>query len=177
MVETRHPSRVPVVFLSHAGEDADVASRLAWDLREDLDAVGIEIEVFNTSESADRFKDFGDIVAGGGTFDAEEWERELRGYLRENIAKSAVYLLLVTPTSLEKNSKWIEFEINTAYEQRTQNQIGFIPCTTKGASLGELPPKASIFTGVDIPIGYEWYQSSAAYNRLLEGVARFVSER
>ena len=177
MNETESQNGLPTIFLSHAGEDADTASRLAFDLRKDLAAGGIETRVFSTSESRDRFEDFIDIVAAGRTFDADEWERELREYLLENMARSAVYILLVTPASMHKNSKWIEFEINTAYDQQQRKQIGFIPCTAKGASLGELPPKASIFNGLDIPIGQEWYQSGAAYRRLLQAIVHFVSGR
>lgn len=138
------------IFLSHAGEDSTFSRQLALEIGETLAKSGSKVNVFNTSDPEHRFRDFLDIVSAGERWDSSEWEEELRGYLRSNIQDSAAYLLLVTPISLQKNSQWIQFEIDTAADIFRTQGIHFIPCACGDHCLRLLPEKARIFQGIDI---------------------------
>jgi hypothetical protein len=163
----------PQVFLSHAGEDADLALRLASRIREDLRAAGCPVHVFNTSSPEDRFHDFVDVVAAGERWDPAPWEEDLREYLKAEIDRSVAYLLLVTPSSLRKSSRWIQFEIDTACDAQSRGDALFIPCVADGAHLSALPPQASHFQGIDLSDSRGWSESSRAHSMLI----RILAER
>jgi hypothetical protein len=163
------------VFLSHAGEDGKLAVELAARLKDALNASRMSVRVFNTSASEDRFRDFEDIVAAGEEFRPLEWEAELRDYLRQELRRSAVYILLVTPGSLRKSSKWIQFEIDTAFEEQARGRIAFIPCTAKGARLKDLPDKASVFQGIDLSKEQGWHAAARGEEQLLHSIATIIA--
>ncbi len=165
----------PQVFLSHAGEDAKLAIEIAAGLKEALSAGGVSVRVFNTSAPEDRFRDFADIVAAGQEFKPLEWEGELRDYLQQQIRSSAAYILLVTPKSLHRSSKWIQFEIDTAYEEQARGKIAFMPCTAEGARLKDLPDKASVFQGIDLSKEQGWHAFARGQEQLLRSVAKCVA--
>jgi hypothetical protein len=130
------------IFLSHAGEDADLALRFAAQIKDTLLKYRrSDIEVFCTSTPAHRFKDLKEGRWMGLLSRAEvlRWEEELRQYLRQNILHSVVYVLLVTKQSLAKNSRWIAFEIEVGIEQNEAGNGIFIPCLAEEVSSGELP--------------------------------------
>ena len=143
------------IFLSHAGQDAEFARRLAarieceWTRRQ----TAHEAHVFCTSEPQYRFKDLKQVLRPGSFWrrQVSEWEEELRQYLRQNLIGSAAYVLLVTKQSLEKHSTWIAFEIDVASEQTKERQQSFFyPCVAEGATFGELPEKAIRFQAIDL---------------------------
>jgi hypothetical protein len=167
----------PQVFLSHAGEDADLALRLASRIRDDLSAAGCTARVFNTSSPEDRFRDFVDVVAAGERWDPAPWEEDLREYLKGEIDRSVAYLLLVTPTSLSKSSRWIQFEIDTACDAQSRADTLFIPCVAEGAHLSALPPQASRFQGIDLSDAQGWSASSRAHSLLIGILADRIHRR
>ena len=154
----------PQIFLSHAGEDADLAKRIVARLERDVLTNYGPVRLFNTSAPENRFRDFEDYVAAGEEFRPEEWEEELRAYLKQHIHSSAAYVLLVTPQSLSKRSKWIEFEIDTAYDEQQDGRIGFVPCAANGASLADLPAKAEAFQGVNLSEAQGFQRSTGITN-------------
>jgi hypothetical protein len=85
--------------------------------------------------------------------ETERWEEELRQFLRQNLLGSTAYLLLVTEQSIKKNSAWIQFEIDIAFERAKEVRPHggfFAPCVAEGATLSDLPAKANRFQGIDL---------------------------
>jgi hypothetical protein len=142
------------LFLSHAGEDADFALRLARQLETEwlLQAPRSYVDVFCTSKHEHRYRDLRKTMPLGANFreEGERWEKELRQYLHQNLLTSTAYLLLVTKQSNRKSSAWIAFEIDVASEHAKQTQTFFFPCVAEGATLGDLPSKANEFQGIDL---------------------------
>lgn len=164
----------PQIFLSHAGEDADLALRIAARLERDVLTNYGPARIFNTSAPENRFRDLEDFLPAGEEFRPDEWEAELRAYLKHHIHSSAAYVLLVTPQSLRKRSKWIQFEIDTAYDEQQGGRIGFIPCAAGGARLADLPSKAAAFQGVNISEQQGFREIDRNYDQLLGAVLGFV---
>jgi hypothetical protein len=145
------------VFLSHSRRDARRAVRVASDVKKTL-ADGPPFEVFNTSEPHFRFAELSESLRAGERWSASaaSYDRSLKRYLVTNLLNSAAYILLVTPTSLANDSRWIRFEIEIAYAAYFQRQEAFFfPCVTGGARFAELPPTAALFqaTYIDQQMG------------------------
>jgi len=146
------------IFLSHSNGDRDLAAEIAYTIEYRLAFWELDVDVFNTSEPEDRFNDFDKIIQAGvfRKDDVEEYEAELMDYLRTNLVKSTVYLLLATRQSLKNSRRWMAFEIALAHEEAGRRNLVFIPCLAGGAHAAELPPKAAIFHALDLSsnIGY-----------------------
>lgn len=168
-------ANLPIVFLSHAGEDADLALSLAADVQRDLASAGSPVRVFNTSSSHDRFCELHEFLSAGEAWDATPWETKLREYLEAAIIGSSVYLLLATPASVEKNSQWIKFEIDTACEVWERRGLLFIPCAADGLALHSLPPRANRFQGVCLPRFAERTESHRSYSKLIDIIGRHIA--
>ncbi len=134
------------VFLSHAGEDHELASRTATGVKSAFARRGRELNVLNTSTSSDRFYELQQAYREPSI---ERFEQELREYLESSMTRSRAYVLLVTRQSLGKNSKWIAFEIATARQIAAGRPNFFISCVS-GVKLTEIPAAAADFPGVDI---------------------------
>jgi hypothetical protein len=160
------------IFLSHAGEDAGYVFQLVEQIKDEWNrrVPDCELEVFCTSDFEHRFKDFQQYERPaprrkskgprwpprkleGADLHAERqrYEDELRQYLRQNLIDSTSYVLLVTPRSIQKNSAWIAFEIDVASEQAEERRRVFFPCVAEGATLSDLPDKARMFQGIELP--------------------------
>ena len=139
------------LFLSHAGEDRTLAMSLADQLRAHYAALGLTVEVFNTSAPAHRFEEWSERIRAGDNWGEEmvKWEADLRRYLETNIESSLAYILLVTPDALFKNSPWIRFEMQVARSLAIRRRFFFFPCTF-GVPLLELPGEAMYFQGVEL---------------------------
>jgi hypothetical protein len=141
------------IFLSHSGLDSDRSFSLQRKLEEGFKKLGYRVKVFNTSTIEDRFKELKSVLGSAEDWaqHAEKYEEELRRYLEQNLADSMAYLLLVTPKSLEANSSWIRFEIDTAKSKSLrQRRSFFFPCVANGATLRELPEGAMEFQGLEL---------------------------
>jgi hypothetical protein len=122
-------------------------------LEERLGELGYQIMVFNTSTVEDRFKELKSVLTSGGNWreQAEQYEEELRHYIEQNLIDSTAYILLVTPTSLRANSRWIRFEIDTARSKAmSERRPFFFPIVADGAALADLPSGAREFQGLDL---------------------------
>jgi len=161
-------SSTPQIFLSHSGRDASRAIGLAAQLEAELTKLGHVAHVFNTSEPEYRYGELREVLTLGEDWRsrAEQYDRELREYLRENLTKSVAFLTLVTPESLSAASKLIEFEIETARAVALQNGAAFFfPCVAGGAHLSQLPGGAIEFQGVAL-------DEEGGLGRLIEGLCR-----
>jgi hypothetical protein len=166
------------VFLSHAGEDHALSISLADQLRTHCADLGHAVDVFNTSEPEYRFRELEERIRVGEPGDEAivKWEEDLRDYLRTNIESSRAYVLLVTPKSLAKNSRWISFEMQVAREIAVRLQAArefagrltlyFFPCTV-GASLHELPGEAIYFQGVELDKPNGFFRLTEGLNRVI----------
>jgi hypothetical protein len=145
------------IFLSHSGEDRELSIAIAKSIRDSF----AEIEVFNTSEPAYRFD-----------ANSSEGDKGLMTYLMENLDTAHIYLLLVTPRAVERQSKWIDAEFDAAFALRKERSpswldwllnrrkanksLYFIPITVSGAATGSfwesgrLRLAARIFTGLQV---------------------------
>jgi hypothetical protein len=160
------------VFLSHSGRDAHRALELAAKLEKQLAELGYPVEVFNTSEPEHRYKALHELLTAGEDWRsrAEQYEEELRRYLRQNLQESSAFVALVTPQSVRAASKVIEFEIEAARSAAVKNQRAFFfPCVADGARVQDLPPGAREFQGVDL-------NGEGGLTRLAEAVCRALSE-
>jgi hypothetical protein len=88
------------IFLSHSTRDAEVAARLAADLRE------VGLPVWKAPES---------ILPG------EEWVEAIQ----RGISTSTHFLLLMSPAAVE--SEWVQFEFNTALALNRRGRMVIIP--------------------------------------------------
>lgn len=141
------------IFLSHSGIDSGRSISLQKVIEERFKKLGYRTKVFNTSTVEDRFKELETIIAAGDDWveQAKQYEEELRKYLEQNLVDSSAYLLLVTPKSLEANSRWIRFEIDTAKSKAiSERRPFFFPCVAGGAALAELPNGAMEFQGLEL---------------------------
>ncbi|MFG6094817.1 hypothetical protein SPB21_12325 [Leptothoe sp. ISB3NOV94-8A] len=151
-------------FLSHSGDDAKEVTQFARALEVDMRALGIEVEVFNTSDPRYRFDEFKgyrfdeskDFLKMGDALQ-EILTRPLDAlaqYLADNLIGSRFYLLYVTENSIAKRSAWITFEIHMARRLAIQSLEGkplaFIPCVTASSSFAKLPKLAISFQGIDL---------------------------
>jgi hypothetical protein len=140
------------IFLSHAGEDHERAAELTAWINAEIRHTEKELRIFNTSECENRFREPDLAIGANWTETYRRYNEELRRYLAENMAASRVYLLMVTPRSLQKRSGWVSFEIQTAQDllhARSERSFTFFPCVTDGAKLFQLPPGAINFQGID----------------------------
>jgi hypothetical protein len=140
------------VFLSHAGEDHARAADLTKWINAEVRHTERELRVFNTSECENRFSEPDFAIGGNWTETYRRYIEDLKRYLTENMAASRVYLLMVTPWSLQKRSDWVSFEIETAQElvhAHNERSFTFFPCVIDGAELFQLPPGAANFQGID----------------------------
>jgi len=123
------------VFLSHAGEDHEIAKWFADRLRQHLSQAKLTTEVFNTSEPEYRlFKATEELFFATpqtGTDYLAKRAVEVQEYLEKNLGQAVVYLLLVTRRSLRKQSAWIAFEMVCA----SKRAIAFVPCLCEGVTL------------------------------------------
>jgi hypothetical protein len=146
--------RKKIIFLSHSGNDKKIALKISEQMKFILNPTSsLVFDIFNTSQTQYRFKEFEKIVSLGGNIKEEniKWENELRLYLEKNLLYSDIYLLLVTKRSLIENSEWILFEMKTAEkEAKKRGKAFFIPCLYNGASFDELPEIANKFQAADI---------------------------
>ena len=159
------------IFLSHSGLDSDRSISLQQELQGRFKNFGYNIKIFNTSTVEDRFKKLESIIAAGVDWieEAKKYEEELRKYLEQNLADSTAYLLLVTPKSLRANSRWIQFEIETAKSKAiTEKRHFFFPCVAEGATLRELPSGAMEFQGLKL-------EASGSLEKLVEVIDRAAS--
>lgn len=145
-------SSLPLIFLSHAGEDQALAIDLGRRIKEALAQAGVAVDVFNTSETQYRFQDLKERLTMGMDWakETQAWTKELTEYLQSNLLRSAIYVILVTPRSVEKNSPWIAFEMKVASEEAGKRGNSFLPCVTDGALFKMLPAEARFFQGVDL---------------------------
>lgn len=114
---------------------------------------GTSPEIFNTSEPEYRYKELKELISPGDDFrqKAYAYDEELKNYLKRHLSESAIYLLLVTPRSLDAHSGWIEFEMHAAREVLgTEHRRFFMPCVAGGATLRELPTPANLFQGIEL---------------------------
>ena len=143
-----HHRRTPWdVFVSHVGEDHEFAGEVETRIKEELGKTAREVNVFNTSDLESRFYRF---FGPDQRHLLPEYERELKEYIEHNMSMSRVYLLLVSRRSMEKNSKWVSYEISIAREFAAGRPWFFIPCVFDGVKLSELPVEAANFHGIDI---------------------------
>ena len=141
------------IFLSHSGHDADRATQFAATIEKELARLGHDVEVFNTSEPEHRYKNLQELlnVAEDWQLRAQEYEEDLRSYLRRNLEQSLAFLVLVTPNSLAAASRVIEFEIDTAKAAaKEQSRLFFFPCVAHGTTLRDLPEGAEEFQGIEL---------------------------
>ena len=161
------------VFLSHSGRDADRATQFAATLEKELIGLGHDVEVFNTSEPEHRYTGLQKLLNAGEDWRAraQEYEEELRSYLRGHLEKSSAFLALVTPKSLAAASRVIEFEIDTAKAAANeQSSLFFFPCVADGARLGALPEGAREFQGIEL-------DAEHGLERLLKALDRALSAK
>lgn len=153
----------PLIFLSHSGRDHDPACALARRLEKELAAAGHVVRVFNTSDPEHRFKEL--AIRGGSVWRDQiaEYEGELREYLLSNLLNSVAYILLVSWRSLQKESPWVAFEIETAHELAGNRRVFFLPAVLDGA--WSLPGDSKIYQGVDLAAG-------DGFARLMEALVR-----
>jgi hypothetical protein len=139
------------IFLSHSGHDAARATQFAATLEQELARLGHRVQVFNTSEPEHRYQSLQELLNIGEDWRwrAQQYEQDLRSYLRRNLEESAAFLVLVTPKSLAAASSVIEFEIEAAKAAaKEQSSVFFFPCVADGATLRDLPDGAQEFQGI-----------------------------
>jgi hypothetical protein len=161
------------MFLSHSGHDADRATQFAATLEKELARLGYDVQIFNTSEPEHRYQSLQELLNVGEDWRlrAQEYEQDLRSYLRRNLEESAAFLMLVTPNSLAAASGVIEFEIATARAAaKAQSRAFFFPCVAAGATLRDLPDGAEEFEGVEL-------DAQHGLARLLEALDRRFSAK
>jgi Thoeris protein ThsB, TIR-like domain len=117
-----------VVFLSHWHEDQAEANWLAEELRKRLQPGGPEIEIFSTSDPAHRFEAFDPAPGTAWQPVLEAWAEDLRAFLQEHLEGAGVYLLLLTQSSVRRNSAWVRWEIRHATQRASELGVPFIPC-------------------------------------------------
>lgn len=120
------PQNPRQIFIGHAGSDAEMAHRLADDLRNQ------EWDVWIAPES---------ILTGENMVTA----------INRGLAESAIFLLLLTPDALD--SKWVPFETDAALNLKIQGAIRFIPLDVK--QVDNLPPLWSVNQRVSFRDSYK----------------------
>jgi len=120
-----NPGRTKL-FLSHAHKDAEEAQWLRTQLRVFFKIrTGRSLEVFLTSEPASTFKP-GDQSDADLRAAVRRHKQELEEYLLQHLSRSAAFLVLVTPGSVDR--EWIRWEIQEAGRLADQDRILFVPC-------------------------------------------------
>jgi hypothetical protein len=112
------------VFISHVGEEAEIAMRLKAALSRDF--LGF-VDAFVSSDAAS-------IAAG------EDWLDSVERALQQ----SSLFIVLCSPASITR--PWVNFEAGAAWMRR----IPLVPVCHAGLTPGDLPMPLSVRQGVDL---------------------------